>query len=87
LRSTLHQRRIGRLAAYAGAILLVAACTEPAQDLRSAAPTGSLTPAASASASTGASGYSRGNYGTEETANAGDTNGQGKGGSWFVAAP
>ena len=67
--STPNRPRIARLGALVGAILLVA-CTEPGADVRSAVPTGSLTPAASApaSASTGGGGYSRGNYGTEATA-------------------
>lgn len=68
MRSILNHLRIGRLAGLAAAILLVAACTEAGQDVRSAAPTGSLAPAASASASTGAGGYSRGDYGTEASA-------------------
>jgi hypothetical protein len=43
---------VGRLVAMLGAILLVAACTEPGGDnVRSPAPTGSLTPASSAEAS------------------------------------
>jgi hypothetical protein len=33
------------------AVLFIAACTEPASDVRSPAPTGSLTPATSADAS------------------------------------
>lgn len=60
--------RIGRFAALAAAILLVAACTEAGQDVRSASPTGSLTPATSASASTGVGGFSRGDYGTQASA-------------------
>jgi hypothetical protein len=62
MRSISSHRGIVRLAAPALAILLVAACTEPEQDVRSPAPTGSLSPAVSASP--GAGGYSRGDAGT-----------------------
>jgi hypothetical protein len=41
---------VGRLIGVVAALLLVAACTEPANDVRSPAPTGSLTPATSAEA-------------------------------------
>lgn len=71
---------VGRLVGLLGAILLVAACTEPGGgDVRSAAPTGSLTPASSAeaSASPSSGGDLRG----------GDTNGGGAGVSLLVRAP
>jgi len=68
MRSIPNHPRIGRLAGFVAAILLVTACTEAGQEVRSAAPTGSLSPAASASASTGGGGYSRGDYGTAATA-------------------
>ena len=42
---------MGRLVAVLAAILLVAACTDEGNDVRSPAPTGSLTPATSAEAS------------------------------------
>jgi predicted lipoprotein with Yx(FWY)xxD motif/predicted small secreted protein len=70
MRSIPNHPRIGRLAALTAAILLVAACTGAGQDVRSAAPAGSLTPAASASASTDGGGYSRGDYGTQAPAEA-----------------
>jgi predicted lipoprotein with Yx(FWY)xxD motif len=51
MRSTRSHHRAGGLAAIVAAILLVGACTESGADVRSAAPTGSLTPASSAEAS------------------------------------
>ena len=73
MRSTPNVPHVGRLAALVGAILLVAACTEAGSDVRSPAPTGSLTPATSAEASAssgGGGGYSRGDYGSEASASA-----------------
>jgi hypothetical protein len=55
MRSTPHHERLRRLsgvACLASVVLLIAACTEPAgQDVRSAAPTGSLTAPVSGSTS------------------------------------
>jgi predicted lipoprotein with Yx(FWY)xxD motif len=68
MRSIPNDSRIGRVAALVAALLLVSACTGAGQDLPSAAPTGSLTPAASASASAEGDGYSRGAYGAEVSA-------------------
>jgi len=67
MRSTSRPVQIGRVLVLLGAILLLAACTDGGggSDVRSAAPTGSLTPATSAEASgsSGAGGYTRGDYG------------------------
>ena len=51
MRSTQSHRRVGPLAVALGAVLLLAACTDDGNgsDVRSPAPTGSLTPASSAS--------------------------------------
>src|SRR5260221_3999151 len=69
MRSTRTHLRIGRLAVVIGVLLLVGACTEPGGDVRSPAPTGSLTPARSAEASDStAGGYTRGDYGSEAPA-------------------
>lgn len=54
MRSILNHRRVGQLAPLLGAVvLLAAACTDggSGSDVRSPAPTGSLTPASSAEAS------------------------------------
>ena len=58
MRSTVNRRHAGRLVALIGAVVLVAACTDDGtgNDVRSPAPTGSLTPASSAEASPTAGG-------------------------------
>lgn len=62
MRSTLKHLPVGRAGALAAAILLVGGCTQAGTDVRSAAPTGSLNPAVSASAAASAS-TSAGGYG------------------------
>ncbi|MBI3748964.1 MAG: hypothetical protein HY262_08995 [Chloroflexi bacterium] len=58
MRSTEPQRRAGWLVALVGVVALLAACTDDGtrNDVRSPAPTGSLTPASSAEASPSAGG-------------------------------
>jgi predicted lipoprotein with Yx(FWY)xxD motif len=76
MRSIPNPRATGRLAALLGALLVVAACTDGGgSDVRSAAPTGSLTPATSAeaSASTSAGGYTRGDYADQGSPTAGSS--------------
>jgi predicted lipoprotein with Yx(FWY)xxD motif len=72
MRSTRNHLRDRSLAGVVAAVLLVGACTESGTDVRSVAPTGSLTPASSAEASdsTGGGGYSRGDYASEAPASA-----------------
>jgi hypothetical protein len=50
MRSIPNHLRVGWLIALIVAVLLVAACTDGNDDVRSPAPTGSLTPATSAEA-------------------------------------
>ena len=60
MRSTLRRPRTERLSALAltaAIVLLLAACTEPAGGVRTAAPTGSLAPAASETAAPTKGGY------------------------------
>jgi predicted lipoprotein with Yx(FWY)xxD motif len=71
---------VGRLANLVAAVLLVAACTDGSgSDVRSVAPTGSLTPATSAEASASSSegGYTRGDYADEASAATGPSAGAG----------
>lgn len=58
MRSTDSRRRAGWLLAVVAAVVLLAACTDDGtgSDVRSPAPTGSLTPASSAGASPSAGG-------------------------------
>jgi len=51
MRSTRSRRRLGQLIALVATILVLAACTDDGTDVRSPAPTGSLTPASTAGAS------------------------------------
>ena len=51
MRSTRNRRRVGHLTALVATILVLAACTDDGTDVRSPAPTGSLTPASTAEAS------------------------------------
>src|SRR5258706_3757789 len=78
MRSIPNPRTSGRVAVLLGTILIVAACTDGGgSDVRSAAPTGSLTPAASveASASTSSDGYARGDYADQASPAAGSSSG------------
>ena len=62
-----NDARSGRLVFLIAGILLVAACTDGGNDVRSPAPTGSLTPASSAEApaSPSGGGYLRGRDASE----------------------